>query len=378
MVKIEVKMLTEQLFRELVRSASLAPSADNMQPWEFCRSGNKIEVFSAAKRMLPTDISGMFTWVSIGAAIQNIVVTSAANGFKADVEYISPGEGGPVAVISLSPGHVFDHLAKWIPERATNRNKYKACPLEDTVISELAQSINGLEAKLHWMTKPEGFGVMASMDANSSFIRLEHKPFHDELFDVLRFSRMQVEASRYGLDFKSIGIPPGAGMFASHLRHGFVNRAVSAAGIGRLVAKMLSMKLLSAGALCLVTAKRNDPSGYMEAGRAMEQLWLAATAAGLSIHPYGALPQYLTRAEVDPGTFIHRHLVIIRGHREPFYSLFPGAEKEFPAIVLRMGKAKKTSERSEVRLTVGEIIKHPTSTHHSQNKSVSYNNLTEA
>ena len=174
------------------------------------------------------------------------------------------------------------------------------------------------------------------------------------------------------LDYESIGIPAGAAMFASQLRYGFVNTAVSKSGIGRLVAKMLSMKLLKAGALCLITSRQRDPAGYMEAGRAMEQLWLAATACGLSIHPYGALPQYLTKAEVEPDTFLPRHLAIIRSHRSPFYSLFPGAGREYPAIVLRVGMAKKPSKRSDVRLGVEEIIKPHSPTHHSQNKSVSY------
>lgn len=233
------------------------------------------------------------------------------------------------------------------------------------MIHELTQRISGLDAGLHWMTQPAGFRLMASMDARSSFIRLEHKPFHDELFEILRFSRLQVEASRYGLDFRSIGIPHGTGMFASHLKHGFVNKAVSKSGIGRLVAKMLSMKLLRAGALCLVTAKHGTPAGYMEAGRAMEQLWLAATAEALSVHPYGALPQYLTKACIEPEAFLPAHLAIIRSHRAPFYSLFPGAENEFPAIVLRIGVSEKQSERSDVRLRPEEIIKPISSRHHS-------------
>lgn len=371
-------MLTDQLFKELIKSATMAPSADNMQPWEFRKNDDAVEVFPSIRRMLPTDVSGMFTWISIGAAIQNIVVTSAAHGFKADVEYLSPGKAGlPVAIIKLFPGIADGHMAEWIPARATNRNNYKTLTPENSVIAGLTQSINGLDAGIHWMTDPTGFRIMASMDANSSFIRLEHKPFHDELFEILRFSRLQVEASRYGLDFKSIGIPPGAGMFASHLKHGFVNKAVSNSGIGRLVAKMLSMKMLKAGALCLIASRQRDPAGYMEAGRAMEQLWLAATAKGLSIHPYGALPQYLTKAEFEPDTFLKRHLAVIRRHRSPFYSLFPGTEKEYPAIVLRMGIAKKPSKRSDVRLGVDEIIK-PLPMHHFQNKSVSYSNLTEA
>jgi nitroreductase len=349
-------MLTDPLFKELVKSASLAPSADNMQPWEFRRKGDAVEVLCAVQRMLPTDVSGMFTWVSIGAAIQNMVVESAAYGFKTDVAYSSPANSlQPVATIRLSPGNMDVNLAEWIPQRATNRNNYRALPIGDSVISALTQGIHALDAGIHWMTKPDGFRIMAKMDANSSFIRLEHKPFHDELFDILRFSRTQVEASRYGLDYESIGIPAVAVFFARQLKHWSVNKTISKSGMGKLIAKMLSMRLLKSGALCLITAKHRDPAGYMEAGRAMEQLWLTATAKGLSSHPYGALPQYLTKAEVEPESFLPRHLAIIRSHRGPFYSIFPGAEKEYPAIVLRMGFADKQSGRSDIRLRPDEI-----------------------
>lgn len=353
-----MNMLTDQLFKELIISASLAPSADNMQPWEFCRKDDTVEVFSAAKRMLPTDVSGMFTWVSIGAAIQNIVLTSAARGFKTEVEYLSQEKDEKaIAIIRLTPGIADGSLAEWITRRATNRTNYKTRPLGNSLISGLTQSITGLNAGFHWMTNLESLSVMASMDAHSSFIRLEHKPLHDELFDILRFSRKQIEDTRYGLDYESLGVPAIAVFVARQLQHWSINRLVSKSGAGRLVAKMLSMKLLKAGALCLVTAQTRDRVGYMEAGRAMEQLWLAATAADVSVHPYGALPQYLTKAEVEPETFLPGHLNIIRSHREPFYSLFPGAQKEFPAIVLRMGMAAKQSARSNIRLGEAEIIK---------------------
>jgi len=198
---------------------------------------------------------------------------------------------------------------------------------------------------------------MAKMDANSSFIRLEHKPLHDELFEILRFTRKQVETTRYGLDFVSLEIPSFAVIFARQLQHWSVQKVVSRLGIGHIVAKQLSLKLHKAGALCLITAIKRDPAGYMEAGRAMEQLWLAATAEGLSIHPYGVLPQYLTKVEVEPETFLPMYVDIIKSHREPFYSIFPGAKNEYPAIVLRVGRTDKLSARSNIRLRLQQIIR---------------------
>ena len=130
-------MLTDQLFIELVKAASQAPSADNMQPWEFCKKDNTIEVFCAKNRMLPTDVNGMFTWVSIGAAIQNIVVMASSKDLESTVEYFTPDSNDkPAAVVRFSKGKADRRLAKFISLRTTNRSIYETLPLEQSVISQ--------------------------------------------------------------------------------------------------------------------------------------------------------------------------------------------------------------------------------------------------
>jgi len=145
------------------------------------------------------------------------------------------------------------------------------------------------------------------MDANSTYIRLEHEPLRDELFEILRFARREVERTRYCLDFASLGVPSVLVLLARQLRHRSVNAAVSRLGLGRVIARQLASRLRTAGALCLVTARREGPAGYLEAGRAMERIWLAATARGLVVQPHGVLPQYLTKVEVEPETLLPRH-----------------------------------------------------------------------
>lgn len=336
----------------------MAPSADNMQPWEFRKQDDAIEVFCAKPRVLPTDVIGMFAWVGVGAAMQNIVLSAAANGFMANIEFCNQKQiDGPSAIVRLSPGIIDNHLAEWIDLRNTNRSPYEALPLNPSLISRLTQSVNELNAGIHWTTEASSLDLMGSMDANSTYIRLEHKPLHDELFDILRFTTKDIETTRYGLTFESLEVPSFAVFFARQLKYWSVNRAVSRLGFGRLVAKQLSDKLRKAGAICLVTAHRRDSSAYMEAGRAMEQLWLAATAEGLSIQPYGVLPQYLTKVEIEPETFLPKHAAIIKSHREPFFSVFPKAKNEYPAIVLRVGWANKQSARSDIRLKSDQIIR---------------------
>src|SRR5512138_352730 len=351
-------MIPDTVFADLIRAASLAPSADNMQPWEFRLQDDVIEVFAATPRMLPTDVLKMFTWVSIGAAIQNMVEAAAADGFHAAVAYPSADlAGSPAATVRLIHGSGSNNLAEWIARRNTNRSPYEAFPLSPVDIYGMTKATHGLNAGIHWTTSDSDHDLMARMDAHSSYIRLEHKPLHDELFSILRFTGKEKEAFRCGLDFESLQVPSFAVILARQLQHWSVNSAVSKLGLGRLVALQLSSKLRKSGAMCLVTARRRDRAGYMEAGRAMERLWLEATKQGLSIHPYGVLPQYLTKAEMEPETFLPRHVAVIRSHREPFCSIFPKAKDEYPAIVLRVGQARRQSARSAFRLKAEEITR---------------------
>jgi hypothetical protein len=97
--------------------------------------------------------------------------------------------------------------------------------------------------------------------------------------------------------------------------------------------------------------------GYIEAGRAMERIWLAAAASGLAVQPHGVLPQYLTKAEAEPEAFLPHQAATLRGHREPFFALFPAARSEWPAIVLRVGRPMRSPRRRSVRLRPEQLVR---------------------
>jgi len=350
-------MLTDDLFMALVEAASRAPSADNMQPWQFVRHEDAIEVFLERQRALPTDVNAMFGWIGIGAAVENLVIAAAHRGLKAAVEHgAEDGRPERPAVVRLSTGDVDDPLYDWLEQRVTNRGPYQVSHL-GPLVAEFNAVVRHLEAGVHWVAGRAALERMAAMDANTTYIRLENKLLHDELFAVLRFTRGEIESMRYGLDFESLEIPLVLVVIARTLRHWSLNQAVSRLGLGRLVAKMLASRLRTAGGLCLVTARRPGPMGYIEAGRAMERIWLAATARGLAVQPHGVLPQYLTKVQVEPETFLPHHAAAIRSHREPFYALFPGARDERPAIVLRMGRPTRSPAYRSVRIRPEQIIR---------------------
>ena len=346
-------MLTNSIFADLVAKASLAPSADNMQPWAFCKANNSIEVNCVNSRMLPTDVMGMFTWISIGAAIQNIVLAASSYNLTAEVSYKENGE--IAALITFTNNAEKSHLVDSINRRTTNRVAFKSESIDDKLIKQLDDSIIGFDAKLFWTKSAKDFKKMAYFDAHLSYIRLEHKPLHDELFEILRFNTKKKESIRFGLSFESLCVPKFAVSFAKLLQYWSINKIVSSLGVGSLVAKQLSNKLKKNGCICLITTSERKRVCYLKSGRALQNLWLTATSLGLSVQPYGVIPQYFTKNEVEPETFLTKYNDAINSIKEPFYNIFKGAENEFPSIVLRFGWAKIQSERSEVRLAPKQI-----------------------
>jgi hypothetical protein len=229
--------------------------------------------------------------------------------------------------------------------------------LENEKILKLTQSISDFNTGIYWTTNSEDFKQIARLDANSSYIRLEFKPFHDELFHILRFTKKENEKFRYGLTFDSLEVPKFALKFAQMLKYHSINTIVAKLGFGKMVAKQLSDKLTKTGALCLLTVKTKNKVSYIEAGRALEQLWLSATKMGLSVQPYGVLPQYFTKIETEPEFFLPKYLKILNGHKKVFYNIFKESANEFPALLLRIGYADNQSERNTIRLFPQQIIK---------------------
>jgi hypothetical protein len=192
---------------------------------------------------------------------------------------------------------------------------------------------------------------MAAMDANSTYIRLEDNLATSSSTSCVS-TRRQIVA-RIWLDFGPRNPVSGPHRQGASL---VLNQAISRLGP---TPRRKDARLLAARGwrLCLVTARDSGPMGYIEAGRAMERIWLAANARGLAVQPHGVLPQYLTKVEVEPETFVPRHADTIRSQREPFYALFPGARDERPAIVLRVGFPTRSPVRRSVRIPPEQVVR---------------------
>ncbi|MBP1672643.1 MAG: UBA/THIF-type binding protein [Bacteroidetes bacterium] len=350
-------MISDSEFYCWLEAASLAPSADNMQPWAFKKRDDEIEVYYIKERSLPTDTLDMFGLISVGAAIQNIIITAENRGFSCKITYPNHATFDKlVALLCFSSCESNNELADCIPIRSTNRAPYDIrTKLSNTQIFLLQKSTASFPVSCQYIFDKPQFEEIALLDAQSSYIRLEYQPFHDELFDILRFSRSENEKYRYGLTFESLEVPDFAVFFAKFLKFRLFNDLVSKLGFGKLVAYSLSRKLTKSSCLCLISVTERDCKSYIEAGRGLEQLWLTCTKMGLSVQPYGVLPQYLTKLDIEPRFFTEKYKNKLFKHKEKFNAVFTESSTKFPALLLRIGQTDQISKRSSIRITTNNI-----------------------
>lgn len=78
---------------EFVRYATLALSGHNTQPWRFSLNGDSIRIFPDFTRRLPVvDPDNRELYISLGCALEKLVIAAKSAGYDSEIEYFPAGE----------------------------------------------------------------------------------------------------------------------------------------------------------------------------------------------------------------------------------------------------------------------------------------------
>jgi nitroreductase len=292
-------------FRKLLRYAVLAPSSHNSQPWQFGIAGDRLHVFADPARWLRVaDADRRELYLSVGCAVENLLVAAEHFGFTPRVSYFPEGEASElVAEIRLSPDVHAPHtrparLFRAITERHTNHRAYDGRPLDGADV-----------AALEALAGEEGIQVHLAADA-------EVRRQVEELVvraDALQFADPAWRQELAGWLAQGVF---GTGWLMSKMSA----LAVGYLNLGTSTAKTDSGLLRSAAALGVVTTERTDRTAQVLAGQVFERVFLAATDRGIQLQP---MNQVLQVPEV----------------RSRFEELLP-REWGVPQITFRLGYAE--------------------------------------
>lgn len=264
--------------RFLLRYAILAPSSHNSQPWSFRIDGNTVHIHADESRWLDVaDSDRRELLISLGCALENLLVAAAHFGFETTVGY-GFGEEEPVASVQVAPmgragGTDDESLFEAIPARRTSHGAFEDRPIPSTLLD-----------RFRAMGRDEAVDVMLVVDAELKG----------------RIAELQFEA-----DERQMADPAYRRELGHWIGMGALGASWLMARVGQLAVTYLDMggreasknsKLIERAPIVAVLSTPVDTqTARVQTGQVFERLMLAATGDRVVVHP---MSQILERPEL--------------------------------------------------------------------------------
>lgn len=309
-----------ELARALIGAAVLAPSTWNTQPWRFEVDGESIRVVADTRRALPAiDPARKSMMISLGAALENLLITARAYSLRPTVNYFPRGTSNPiVANITWMPGDARRDrgLFHAIPDRRTNRREFDGRGIFAQNRGQLAAQVTE-RCRLHWTDDHDTIRDLAKIAEHAVEARVRDRRAEAEQRHWMRFDDAKKRGDGVEVDALDLGGP--AHWFAGRFfdpDSWFLRFGAQAAG------KNARDNIRSAGAVALLTSTQSGENAWLVGGQVYERFALKATQLGIAHQPINE-PIDLERFRGD---------VLARMN----------AVGEEPLMLVRLGHAKRT------------------------------------
>ncbi len=267
----EVNSTVSAQMQELVRYATLAPNGHNTQPWNFAIRENAIEIHpDYTRRLSVVDPSDRELWISLGCALENLIIAARASGFESEVTYPDTADFIHIDLKTNTPqaSPLFDA----IPLRQNTRSEYdgqlikiadldqaQALPLEPGVV-------------LHFVTNPTNSETVLEYVNQGNLSQYADRAFIDELIDWLRFNKKEALASFDGLYSRCSGNPEVPHWLGQMFVAGMKPQQQADAD---------AKKLRSSSGAVVVASESDDKTAWVRTGQVYERMALMMTALNI-------------------------------------------------------------------------------------------------
>ncbi len=297
--------VSEDVLRDLVCLATLAPSGGNHQPWRWVARGHRLELHEdPAQRMALTDFENLGTAVALGAAAESLVLAAHDGGLEVATELPPPGAPGDLrAIFDLAPStlqareaHDFDHLGAHLEVRRTERRlgrRESLPPDAPSLLREAAESFDGVHLRLRTERAP--IEALARLVGEGDRLRILDPGLSREMFAELRWTKSEATSRGDGLEVSALELSATDRAGLELARDPKALALLAEWGLGAALAQFGQKSAASSAAIGLLTVNATDRAAFFRAGRALQRLWLTATARGLGLHPMSFLPYAFAR-----------------------------------------------------------------------------------
>jgi hypothetical protein len=320
----DVLKTSEEKLRFLLRFAVLAPSSHNSQPWKFEVVGGLIKIAPESSRRLPkSDTNDRQLFISLGCALQNILIAADYYGYQASTEYSNDGVVVHLAEVKNAQRDS-KHLIFSILERRSNRNPYEASQ-PDTQLLEKIKHLSSDALHIHLVDDIAGREKIARVVIDAGIVAMNDDGFREELSEYVKSN---YTSSPIGMPLFGFGMPGPLSMLGPTMLRKFNMNKLSARADFDLLAHKTPV-------LIIVTTKTDTKTDWIKTGQAYQQIALEAVRVGYSTAT--------SAAPIQIGEFYKKFQEILQTDWRPQY-------------FCRLGRAKKAPHHSP-RLTSSAVTR---------------------
>lgn len=235
----------------MVGAAVLAASAHNTQPWRFAVLDDRIDLYADLSRATGANDSLNREFdVSLGCALENLVLAAGARGRLPEVELVPDGRGDRVASMHLRQGAVVNGpLYQAIGSRHSNRSEYRSDPVPSGNLAAMADLVDDsvAPARLVWLTDSRDRRRFADLLVEATRAHVADDEQSKASFAWWRSDWDDIQRHKDGLTIDGVGLRPLVRTLGKLLPatsrdsadHTFIDRTVlqgrSAAAFGAIV-----------------------------------------------------------------------------------------------------------------------------------------------
>lgn len=355
--------ISEEVLLKLMEAVSQAPSGGNNQPWYFHFEKGVLHLFvepEATKAYLDPHCISSYT--SLGAAIENLLL--AAKTFNLTAKWTYTPELLPLHAAwfvfeqSASSNSTDLALASQIPLRHTNRQ----IGFADTINKETFENLTNLVkdvagADIKWTIDKQDFQKLAQISAHADLLRMFVPQAHEDfIHKEMRWNEEEVLQSEDGIGIDTLDLSfndqIGLRLIKDRRTIDFIQQIEGGSAFKRLAMQ----QFMSSLAIGLITMPKDSTSTYFEGGRAMERLWLGATAEDLQMHPVNVPVLFFYKNSVEKNLDIpikqREQLTIFE---KEFREIFKLDEQDQAILMFRIFKSSPSSKRT-IRKSTSKLI----------------------
>jgi hypothetical protein len=277
----------------LVRAAILASNPHNIQPWLFRVTDTQIDVYVDTTRNIgAVDPFFRELWIGVGAALENMSLAAAAEGYAATITLVPDDEPNHAARIDLAPGQAASSpLYEAIPLRRTNRTGYDTSrPIDPGVFAAFEALNDQAPLSIVWVSESgerQRFAD-AMLAATDAFNADEQQLYDSE--SKFRQAGPAIQQFRDGITLDAQVGPTFQSAFVKMLPD--IAPGDGASSFRNLTSTHVS----TAAAFGIMTAENvRDNQQRLLGGRLWQRMHLWATTQGVAMQPLSQLTERTDR-----------------------------------------------------------------------------------